>query len=136
MARKTKKPQLPVWHPDRWREELAIIALVLSPFGVEIADATADYESFIVSTPSGVRLLIYPHKTQGTGNYNLRVRDTASKDIKAAFAICRALDAFGAFDLPRGGFLSSVPMNSAGREALAKRAYEGLSHGFFKREDA
>lgn len=49
-----------------------------------------DYQAFIYRS-NNVCLVFYPHKTSGTGNINIRVRDQHSKNAQKAKMLMRRL---------------------------------------------
>ncbi|AJG18857.1 hypothetical protein [Cupriavidus basilensis] len=60
------------------KQEFSIAEKVLAGAGGRLQWGTNDYEAFRFVSPD-VTLIFYPHKTSGTGNTSIRVRDQASK---------------------------------------------------------
>lgn len=92
-----KRPGKPAdarpWAAEHHRPALAPIAAKAASLGLAVIDATAQYQTVIITGP-GVRLIVYPHKTKGTGNYNLRISDEGSKNPYAALKVVRALGVY------------------------------------------
>lgn len=65
-----------------YKQEFAMAQRVLGQHGT-LEWATADYEAFRFKC-EGVQLIFYPHQTKSTGNHNIRIRDSGSKNKELA----------------------------------------------------
>ena len=73
-----------------WAKEVEFATLICHQVGCVVERSQHAYEIATVKG-EGVSLLIYPHKTTGTGNVSARARDNGSKDKKKARAVLTAL---------------------------------------------
>lgn len=80
-----------------WASELAVAEGFAGQYGLTLNACTADHQVAKLCGPD-VRLVIYPHKTRGTGNRHLRVRDENSKNKRRAQALMVLLDRAAGFN--------------------------------------
>jgi len=75
-------------HP--WQEEIDYATTICAKLGCTVELSSHDYEIATVKG-EGVQLVIYPHKTSGTGNLSARLRDNGSKDKSKARHVMLAM---------------------------------------------
>lgn len=80
-----------------FKQQFAIATETLAQRDGQLEWVRHDYQAFIYREP-GVCLVFYPHKTSGTGNRHIRVRDQGSKDKKLAKELMESLDRAAGFN--------------------------------------
>lgn len=77
-------------HARTWATEVGYARAICGPLGCIVAMSNHAHEIATVKG-DGISILIYPHKTSGTGNISARVRDNGSRDKAKARAIMLAM---------------------------------------------
>jgi hypothetical protein len=75
---------------DPWAREVGFAQQICAHLGLSVARSGHAYEIATIKG-DGVSLLLYPHKTTGTGTISVRARDNGSRNKPAARAALRAL---------------------------------------------
>ena len=73
-----------------WQTELDYAEAICAALDCTVTISTHAYEIATVKG-EGVQLLIYPHKTSGTGNISARLRDNGSRDKAKARRVMLAM---------------------------------------------
>lgn len=74
----------------KWQDEIDYARQICAPLGCAVEPSLHAYEIATVKG-DGVQLIIYPHKTTGTGNVSARLRNNGSKDKAAARRVMIAM---------------------------------------------